>query len=129
MSRRGRWITLAAGAVVLLGGVSLVVTADGGDPPAVPAVAVPDTTAEVVAVVCRRILTDFAAQVRGDAPAEEVLSDLDRTLAIARAGADRDSAVEPLAAGVGALRESLATDDPAAADVALRVLRTACADT
>lgn len=126
MPGHGRWITLAAVAVVLLGGATLVVTARGEDPPAVPAIALPDTAAEVVRVVCRRILTDFAAQIRGDAPADEVLADLDRTLQIARAGADRDPQVEPLAAGVGALRESLATDDPGAADVSLRVLRTTC---
>lgn len=126
MSRHGPWATLALVATVFVGLVVMAPRSGGGHAPDT-AGAVPESTPELVAVVCRRIFTDFAAQIASDAPAHVVLADLERTLAIARRGADRDATVEPLAAGVGALRASLITDDPDAADIALRVLRTSCA--
>lgn len=128
MRRGAPWITMALVMAVI---AAVVVAAGGGGrrPTPVASIAagdVPATTAEVVEVVCRRVFTDFADQISVDASAAVVTEDLAATAAIARAGAARDPSLQPLASGVGALLESLVTDDPGAASIALRVLTATC---
>jgi len=75
---------------------------------------------------CRWFEVDFPGHIAADAPADEVVGGL----AQARSLADQAAAVDPawvgLAGGLGALDEALRTDDPAAAEVAIRVLQTQC---
>lgn len=124
MRRGAPWVTLL---LLLSVGAALLVASLSADPvPRAPEVEVPASTEELTSVVCDRVFGDLARQVAADAPAAAVVSDLEATVSIARAGADRDPSLEPLAAGAGALLESILTDDPGAATIALRVLRSAC---
>lgn len=127
IASRAPWISLTLLVALLLGVVVVLSPARPRTPvPLTSQVDVPATTDEVRTVVCRRVLVDFADQIARDAPAAEVTGDLATTVAIARAGAARDPALLQLAGGVGALLESLDTDDPGAAAVAVRVVETAC---
>ncbi|MFT5221721.1 MAG: hypothetical protein ACI867_000014 [Glaciecola sp.] len=124
----------AIGAVLVLGTVAAVsVTRLRDDashnvtPEEPSALIVPDDDAALMAGVCRRVFVDFTDQIARDAPAADVLRDLRETLALARAGADRGADSVLLLGGVGALIEGISSDDPAAADIAIRVLADECA--
>lgn len=95
----------------------------GDEVPAIPEDASPQELADRA---CDYLTNRLPEQIREDAPARDVRTDVLRAERETEAAAAEDVQFVALASGVAALRVALEDDDAGAADVAIRVVTTEC---